>query len=500
MYLYRRKQEKGAFNLIITKIKYTKEELDFFSIPYEEYDGMNGKGKKAYFKKFSEITTAALSRYIYSLSGNAETIISDIKDIISALTIEEFIDWQKVNSIYQDKETSDYQQYCFFVFTLIQDQLEAATFYRLPIEDRIVDVINAAAAEHFKKPDNFSFSLIPNQFTNPLNESRITITAAVTNGMTTTLYNNPGFRMMRQGTGINSFTLQATSKKTYAAVDAITGKATLEFKDIKVLIEEYSRHKPLTIPTMQLLDFMDIITTENGMKSPKVEFTIAEYMKHRGLSDKKAAREQINTAIEELKSISLEWEEKRGKKTIKYAFMNIADSGRIERGGKVVFIFGISFFEVLKSCSVMAYPDQLGRINSKRNPNSYNLLRKISVHKNMNVGKKNENILSVETLLSCATALPSYDEVMAGNRNVTERIIEPFQRDMNALAPTLQWEYCKKGSGEALTDSEIELNYYTFKSLNVRVKWNNYHQQRQGSPEYASISFIHNMITHRTYT
>ena len=283
------------------------------------------------------------------------------------------------------------------------------------------------------------------------------------------------FLMIRQGFGLSAFTLQATSQKVEPNIDAFTGKATLEFKDIKVLIEEYSKHKNLTVPTMQLLDFMDIRLTERGMKSPSVEFTVDEYMQYRRLSDRKSIREQIQSAIEELKSISLEWEEKRGKRQIEYKFMNIADSGYVSRNGKITFTFGTTFFGVLKTYSVMSYPEQLGQINSRLNPNSYNFLRKISEHKNMNAGKKNENIISVETLLSCANALPSYDEVMASDRHISSRIIEPFF--MNALVPTLQWEFCKKNTGEMLSDDEVELDYYTFKNLNVRITWNNYPDQ-----------------------
>ena len=286
------------------------------------------------------------------------------------------------------------------------------------------------------------------------------------------------FLMIRQGFGLSAFTLQATSKKVEPNVDPFTGKAVFEFKDIKVLIDEYSKNpRNLTVPTMQLLDFMDICLTERGMKSPSVEFTVDEYMQYRKLSNRKSAREQIQSAIEDLKSISLEWEERRGKRLREYRFMNIADSGYITHDGKVKFTFGITFFGVLKTYPVMSYPKQLGQINSRINPNSYNFLRKITEHKNMNAGKKNEDIISVETLLSCASALPSYDEVMAGDRHISARIIEPFQRDMNALLPTLQWEYCKKDTGAPLSDEEIELSYYTFKNLNVHVTWLNYPDQ-----------------------
>ena len=453
--------------MIIHKVSYTDEEKQVL----EKYRNTPAKCiDKNLEKQVEDIREAARLRYILSLHGNPSAILADIKEVMEALSVEDFVEWQDVSN-----ETDDdlYILFCHFAYVQARDSLEALRFYDLPLEKKVVNIMLKAASKHFPKPDLFDVRLFISNSQKRLSK----IQTETRSGHQATLYFSRGFRMMRQGVGVNAFTTQATSKRVKATVDAFTGKATLEFKDIKVLIEEYSKHKNLTVPTMQLLDFMDIILTESGMKSPIVEFSLDEYMQHRKLSDRKSAKEQIKSAIEELKSISLEWEEKRGKRQIEYKFMNIADSGYVSRNGKITFTFGTTFFGVLKTYSVMSYPEQLGQINSRLNPNSYNFLRKISEHKNMNAGKKNENIITVETLLSCANALPSYDEVMASDRHISSRIIEPFLRDMNALVPTLQWEFCKKNTGEMLSDDEVELDYYTFKNLNVRITWNNYPDQ-----------------------
>ncbi|MCL1914759.1 MAG: hypothetical protein FWG10_13000 [Eubacteriaceae bacterium] len=55
--------------------------------------------------------------------------------------------------------------------------------------------------------------------------------------------------------------------------------------------------------------------------------------------------------------------------------------------------------------------------------------------------KRNENIVSVKTLIDACPNFPTYDSVKSGNRNITNRIIEPFERDLLALSPAIEWEY-----------------------------------------------------------
>ena len=99
----------------------------------------------------------------------------------------------------------------------------------------------------------------------------------------------------------------------------------------------------------------------------------------------------------------------------------------------------------------------------------------------MNSGKKNEDIIAVTTLLEAAqNVMPSYEEVYKDNRDYKGRIINPFERDMDALIEIgmlSEWTYCHRNN-VPLADSELEnLDYETFKTLNVKVQWTEYPDQ-----------------------
>ena len=156
--------------------------------------------------------------------------------------------------------------------------------------------------------------------------------------------------------------------------------------------------------------------------------------------------------------------------------IRIIDSKGI-RKGIINVSFGTAFYNILLSYPIMSYPSQLWTLNSKRNPNSFYLLRKIAEHKNMNIGKKNEDIIAVKTLLAVAPNLPSYEEVMETDRHLDQRIIQPFERDMNALEDTLTWTYCHSNNSP-LTDKELaSLSYETFTTLLIKTDWKLYPNQ-----------------------
>ena len=203
-------------------------------------------------------------------------------------------------------------------------------------------------------------------------------------------------------------------------------------------------------------------------------------MKRRGLRNRKEARKQITADLEVLLKTSLSWEEKRkGKKAIPYAGVNVTDSWTWADAKKtaIVYTFGQTFYSVLLGYPVMPYPAQLQTLNSKRNPNSYYLLRKIAEHKNMNIGKKNEDIIAVKTLLSSAPFIPSHEDVMRGDRAVNRKIVEPFERDMDALEDTLIWNYCHTNGAEIPAKELQKLSYDLFISLMVHVSWKSYPDQ-----------------------
>lgn len=290
------------------------------------------------------------------------------------------------------------------------------------------------------------------------------------------------FSTIRQGTATNALTKVKPSTKKNTVIDPITGTATITQGSLTITIPD------LTIPdfteltgfktsTYQLLDALTVALTETGAKSPVVALSLEEYMAKRGLKNKKEARKQATADLETLFNAKISFKEKRRKgQEQDFHDIRIIDSKGI-RKGIINVSFGTSFYNILLGYPIMPYPAQLWTLNANRNPNSFYLLRKIAEHKNMNVGKKNEDTIAVKTLLAVAPNLPSYEEVMATGRQLNQRIIEPFERDMDALEDTLTWTYCHSNNSP-LTDEELaSLSYDTFKSLLIKIDWKQYPDQ-----------------------
>ena len=279
------------------------------------------------------------------------------------------------------------------------------------------------------------------------------------------------FSTIRQGTATNALTKVKASTKRNTVIDPITGTATITQGSLTITIPDFTELTGFKTSTYQLLDALTVALTETGAKSPVVALSLEEYMEKRGLKDKKEARKQATDDLETLFNSKISFKEKRKKgQEQDFHDIRIIDSKGI-RKGIINVSFGTAFYNILIGYTIMPYPAQLFTLNSKRNPNSFYLLRKIAEHKNMNVGKKNEDIIAVKTLLAVAPNLPPYKEVMEADRAVNRKIIEPFERDMDALEKTLNWEYCHR-NGQPLTDAELQaLSYDTFKELLVKLNW-----------------------------
>ena len=286
------------------------------------------------------------------------------------------------------------------------------------------------------------------------------------------------YSTIRQGISTNTLTkLRATAGRGLT-IDEITGNATIENGNFILTIPKYADLTGLKTSTYQLLDAITIVLTESGAKNPTVILSVNDYMKRRGLKDRKEARKQLTADLGVLLKTSLSWEEKRGKSSIPFAGVNVTDSWiwADKRKSSIAYTFGQTFFNVLLGYPVMPYPAQLQTLNGKKNPYSYCLLRKITEHKNMNIGKKNENLITVKILLTTAS-FPSYDEIMRTDRALARRIIEPFERDMDALEDTLSWNYCHS-LNEPLTSAELAtMDYATFEGLLIFTSWKDYPDQ-----------------------
>lgn len=289
-----------------------------------------------------------------------------------------------------------------------------------------------------------------------------------------------------QGAGTNTLTkLKADTKEGgNAIIDAITGTATITSGEAFTLtLANYSGLAGLKTSTYQLLDALTVALTERSGAEATVSISLEDYMAIRGLKDKKEARKQVKADLETLYNASLSVKEKvieKGKAVERdFTDFRIIESKGIIKG-YIVATFASNFYNhIMKNYYIMPYPAQLQRLSGKYNPNSYYFLRKIAELKNMNIGTPSEDIIAVNTLLESSPQLATYEQVMKTDRTVSRKIIEPFERDMNALENTLSWEYCQSKGLPLEEGKETVTDYSYFESLYIKVKWHAYPNEEE---------------------
>ncbi len=404
-------------------------------------------------------------RYIDSYKENPTSVYDTIKETLQAYTKEDFITQQeKQKASYDffknavlDKEVKKLMEEnikenfnnCFnHLYMILLNEFAALEYYNLPSDDALI-LLEVKARTFYPAK---------------ISKKKISLDELEKNSIL--------FNTIRQGNTTNTL---AKFRGRDMVIDDITHEATFKKGNFILKIPNYTSLAGLKTSTQQLLDIINIELTESGAKSPTVKISLSDYMAKRGLKDKKAARNQVRNDLELLKQANITAEQRKGKNTVSYKFINIADSGEIDNG-IITFTFGNSFYNMLLSYPIMPYPTQLLKINGKLNPNSTPFGRKIAEHKNMNIGKPNENIISVKTLLNISN-LPTYEELKTTTRHYQEKIITPFERDLDALSDTFKWHYCHSNN-QPLSDEELKaLNYTIFEKLFIFIEWNEYPDQ-----------------------
>lgn len=242
------------------------------------------------------------------------------------------------------------------------------------------------------------------------------------------------------------------------------GAGKYEEKTLRIMIEQYSQLLAgVRTSAVKLLDCLQIKATEKSLSDTLVVLPLDEYMEMRGLKDKKEARKQIKNDFTAIDSTYLEHKNGHG-----WLRVHISGGTSGVKNGKIVFRFNTEYFELLKLSGAkylyMYYPQIALKLNDSYNPYSYFLCRRISEHKRMNLGKSNENIIRVETLLMNCANYPLYEDIVKDGGHLTKEFIEPFERDMDALNSVFNWQY---QDGQPAT-------YEEFWYSNVIINWHNY--------------------------
>ena len=272
----------------------------------------------------------------------------------------------------------------------------------------------------------------------------------------------------------------------------------------------------LNVQTLKVLDACILKLTQNFphgkditdsalISHKKITISSEEYMKMTGLRDSQKAYEQLKDAMETLYRISFKWDQEgyAGRKRKKFHYeMRLAEALKSEEisgnrqtnslqkpeyifeKGTVTLSFSLEMARFFATAHVMAYPYGLLTVNSHKNTHSFFIGRKLALHHNMNITKKNSNRISVKTLIAAIPDLPKYEDIMRnGGRTITQQIIHPFERDLIALKEVYgilkNWHYCNAG-GEAITDEQVEkYNYATWIEWLVEFEFADYPDQSE---------------------
>ena len=120
----------------------------------------------------------------------------------------------------------------------------------------------------------------------------------------------------------------------------------------------------------------------------------------------------------------------------------------------------------LKRCSVNPFPTALyNETDRAKNPNRQMLIEVFQNAMAMNVGKTNEGIFSVESLLK-VTAYPLPKEGTLKGFHFERDLLRPFEADMDSLAPSIQWHY--------LEMEEAPSTYEAFIQAKIQISWADY--------------------------
>lgn len=303
------------------------------------------------------------------------------------------------------------------------------------------------------------------------------------------------FSYILQGTAVNKYS-KITPRLEDFTINKFDDTATYEKDNFSIKIFNISKLSDQKTSTKKLFDALLEKFTNDGRKSEEILLPLKDFMLKRGLKDEKSAREQIKADLEILSRTKITFTQKlKGGRTRDYFNLGLVQSSQGIKNGIIIAYLDTAFVKLLKTYSPMPITDLSYQLSDKYNPNSYYFLRAISIHKNMNYAKKNANIISVRALLASSPLMPTYKEVYEkGNYRYNERIIEPFERDMDALNEVLTWEYCHS-NGMPLTDDELQnFNYEIFSKLLVKIHWHNY-PEREVKPKKLPTKKKENKIS-----
>lgn len=280
---------------------------------------------------------------------------------------------------------------------------------------------------------------------------------------------NATFALVPLNKGMSALAL---INKGIQEIDEDTKKAKISVGDVTFEIAEGYKGKVSTAAIM-LCDFFLQESHRTGSASIAVPVRDLATLKQRSTSKQALQKlsDEVLEQMEELKPLGYRCRERIGGKW-KHA-------GRIDiNGGTALVVKGVIYWnfnqDLYKQFSLYAptdYPRELWSVDPRTN--QFYFGRFIAQNRRLNEGKPGRNRIPIKTLISKTPNLPTYDEVMKGNRDIKGRIIKKTFADLDALETLYYDVYTADGKR---IDNPEDMDYQTFISAYIEIDYSDYPQ------------------------
>ena len=206
--------------------------------------------------------------------------------------------------------------------------------------------------------------------------------------------------------------------------------------------------------------------------NPIISFTVEDYMAYRGLESKHRTVRQIKRGLEKLAATQFEITSKDKTSGSLFSLFGIHYKNNVIR--LTLTPEGQAYFQGARAFAYL--PTGLLLIDSQKNPHTIPLVMKLSNLKAMNHRKPNKGDTYKVSILIENTDIPTYQHVKEKmGRRYKDKIIDVFERDMNASADILCWNYTE-GSGNSWKE---------FKDATVSIQWIDHPQDKPAKSREA---------------
>jgi hypothetical protein len=368
------------------------------------------------------------------------------------------------NTIKEKVMTAEFEQenndFVFYIYQNLKD-----LYKRKPDEqDRIINM----PPEVINGTNEYSLSMIPSTIG--------------------TVDNFDRFYQIFQGNTVNMLHTFRTKKLTANEHNiARTTKGEFELE-----IKNYNEIAQSGVSTAAFQFLLCLLATYRKSPSNEVIMTLDEYKQMRELTHSPETRIQVDQCLKTLERISIAgynivW--RKDKKT--------GQNKRVKRQVYMTRIIGAwdltdddvirvelvnEFIETFNINQIMNIPRQSLTENAKKNPNTPHFIYYIAENFRLNRDRPNRvKTITIKTMLEKTPELPTYQDVMSGNRRVRDRIITPFFRDLDVIADI----------SYAVTVDNIDVTYKRYS-----LSWNDFKQGKL-TIDYSMFPQAENQIAKR---